>query len=78
MKLTEIKKQQDLLKSLPEEQVTAIFELIDLKTEQDMEKTLQQLELIRAELKADNTNFLRWIIATIVATAGLIIAVIKL
>jgi hypothetical protein len=78
MKLTEIKKQQDLLKSLPEEQVTAIFQLIDLKTEQDMEKTLQQLELIRAELKADNTNFLRWIIATIVATAGLIIAVIKL
>jgi tellurite resistance protein len=78
MKLTEVKKQHDLLKSLNDEQVTAIFELIDLKTEQDMEKTLQQLELIRAELKADNTNFLRWIIATIVAASGLIIAIIKL
>lgn len=78
MKLSEIKKRQDLLKSLTDEQITAIFELIDLKTEDDMQKTLQQLELIRSELKADNTNFLRWIIATIVAAAGLIIAIIKL
>lgn len=82
MKLSELKKSNDKLNSLTNEQLEAIFELIDLKTEDDMEKVLHKFDLIESRLESKLTDKLetqlKWIIATIVASVGLIIAIIKL
>jgi Flp pilus assembly protein TadB len=81
MRLNEYKKHHKKLEGLSDIQVESIFELIDLKTEDNMEKTLQKLENIRLEMKTDIqaglNNQLKWIIATILGSAGIIIAILK-
>ena len=50
MKLTDLSKSNEKLKVLQAIQIEAIHELIDLKTEDDMEKALAKMDLIKNEM----------------------------
>jgi len=78
MKLTDLKQSHEKLKGLSNEQIEGIFELIDLKTEDDMEKALQKMDIIKHDLLKNQNDNLKWIIGAVVAIAGLVLAIVKL
>jgi tRNA U34 5-carboxymethylaminomethyl modifying GTPase MnmE/TrmE len=71
MKLNELRQSHEKLKGLTDQQIEGILELIDFKTEDDMEKALQKMESMKNDL-------IKWVVATIIATSGLILAVVKI
>ncbi|MEY5048866.1 MAG: hypothetical protein RLZZ175_2225 [Bacteroidota bacterium] len=71
MQLTQLKASHDKLNALTDQQIEGILELIDLKTEDDMEKALQKMESVKNDL-------IKWVIATIIACTGIIVTIIKL
>jgi len=77
MKLTELKQSHEKLKGLSDEQIEGIFELIDLKTENDMEKALQKMDIIKHDLLKNQNDNLKWIIGAVVTLVGLALAVVK-
>lgn len=78
MKLTDLKQSSEKLKGFTDEQIEGIFELIDLKTEDDMEKALQKMDIIKHDMLKNQNDNLKWTIGAFIAIAGLIIAIIKL
>ena len=78
MKLTDLKQSHEKLNGLSAEQIEGIFELIDLKTEDDMEKALQKMDIIKHDLLKNQNDNLKWIIGAVVAIAGLVLAIVKL
>lgn len=69
MKLEDVINNVEELDGLTQKQITAIIKIIDLKTEDDMDKALQKMENL-------SNNNLKWTIATIIGLGGLIIAII--
>ena len=62
---------------MSDEQIEGIFELIDLKTENDMEKALQKMDIIKHDLLKNQNDNLKWIIGAVVTLVGLALAVVK-
>jgi len=89
MKLTEIAKSNEKLKGLQLNQLEGIHELIDLKTEDDMEKALAKMDLIKNDminevhkvrtemLKSQNDQF-KWFVGILISIIALAITVVKL
>jgi len=77
MKLTELNEQ---VEKLPNKDRNAILAVIELKTENDMDKVLSKLDNIekRLENKIDiQSNTLRWAIGVGFALIGLLITILK-
>ena len=88
MKLTDLSKSNEKLKGLQDIQIEAIHELIDLKTEDDMEKALAKMDLIKNEMinevhkartemiKSQSDQF-KWFVGILIAIISLAITAVK-
>lgn len=76
MKMTELKELTDGL-SLPKQDANAIIKLIDLKTDNDMEKILSRMDSMKYEMEG-KMDTMKWMLGIVGGVVTILLTIIAL